>query len=319
MSMSRIKPTKSSGTGSPHTVSSSVLERIERDQIQPRSRLFFHSRECVIWALWFVSVLVGAVAVAVTLYVSMSLPYTLYEATHDNFLTAAISFLPYLWLMIFMVMAYLAIINLRYTRRGYRYRTVELLGSSVVISLLLGVGMQLLGQGYVLDRTLGSWVAAYPSYEKKRLSVWQNPAEGRLVGTLLPLADSDEADQTDKQFVFHDIDEQVWDIDVRELGEQDLAVLHDSGVQQVRVIGTSTAPNVFHLCGVFSWLSSEQMTRDELQRVREAFMHTMQLHVAEQLADPVADDPFADSADRAGERPCRDIAAVRRAESLLAQ
>jgi hypothetical protein len=46
-----------------------VLGRITEEQVCPRSRLFFHSRECFVWFFWFISVLVGSLAVAVAEYV----------------------------------------------------------------------------------------------------------------------------------------------------------------------------------------------------------------------------------------------------------
>lgn len=308
------------------SVSSSVLHQIESGNIKPRSRWFFRSRECVIWFLWFVTVVVGAAAVAVTMYVSLSVPYMLYEATHANLLTASISMLPYLWIGIFALMAYLAIVNLRHTKRGYRYRTIELLGSSVLASMVVGVGLQVAGGGYVMDQTLGSLIAAYPSYEKKRLTLWQAPEEGRMVGTLLPIENAPGIQSDDQQFVFHDIDEQVWQVDVSELGERDLSLLHDNGATRVRVVGTSTAPQVFHLCGVFAWRSDEQLTREALQNERQLFLQSIQAHVMADAddapVDPATQGPSAAeegemvnaaSAEASG-HPCRDIEAVRRAE-----
>ena len=320
------------------SVCDSVLQRIEAGQIQPKPRWIFHSRECFVWFFWLVSVVVGAVAVAVTLYVSMSVPYMLYEATHEDLLTAAISVLPYIWIIIFIGMAYLAIVNLRHTKRGYRYRTVELLGSSALISVALGGVLHYAGGGYVMDRTLGAWIETYPSYQKQRLAMWQAPHEGRMVGTLLPVqqgTDSGSSDDGDRQFVFHDIDEQVWEIEVSELGERDLTLLHDSGAQRVRVIGTSTAPSTFHLCGVFSWLSDERMTRDQLRAERQAFLQSLQAHLSPAQSDPgagtvgdatetevaVFEAAAMEDVERAEEagRPCRSITAVERAEQLLAQ
>lgn len=39
-----------------------ILERIEQEKVCPHSRVFFFGRECVVWTLWFFSVVVGALA-----------------------------------------------------------------------------------------------------------------------------------------------------------------------------------------------------------------------------------------------------------------
>ena len=62
-------------------------ERIEEEKVRPRSRMFFQGRECIIWTLWLISMLVGTLAVAITLYVITHHQYALYEATHENFFT----------------------------------------------------------------------------------------------------------------------------------------------------------------------------------------------------------------------------------------
>jgi hypothetical protein len=91
-----------------------------------------------VWFLWFFSVLFGALAVAVTLYVLMNHQYALYEATHNNLFTFIIEVLPFLWLFIFGLMTLVAIYNLRHTSRGYRYPVSVILASSLLLSLAGG-------------------------------------------------------------------------------------------------------------------------------------------------------------------------------------
>ncbi len=312
------------------SVCGKVLEQLEQDQVQPHSRMYFHSRECFVWSAWFISIIIGAAAVAVTLYISFSVPYTIYEATHDNLLTAFVSALPYIWLVIFALTAYLAIVNLRNTRRGYRYRTATLLGSSIFISLLIGVTLQAIGHGYQLDRTLGQWIDAYPSYEKQRYAAWQNPDEGRLIGTLLPYENGTSSDATSTvEFVFADSEQAVWQIDTSELRQSDIDLLFSAGEQEVRLMGTSTSPGIFKICGVFPWLPGKTMSRDQMYQTREAFIETVRTHyeAVAQVGDSVTVVAPDVETVMEGERPagdparrdCAHIAAIQRAERLLAQ
>ena len=63
------------------------MSRIGCGEVSPRSRRFFQTRECAVWVLWLISVVVGALAVAVTFFVLNHRQYALYEATHENFFT----------------------------------------------------------------------------------------------------------------------------------------------------------------------------------------------------------------------------------------
>lgn len=322
--------TQTTGKTDHTSVCNAVLTRIERENVQPRSRLFFQSRECVIWMVWFVALLLGAIAVAVTLYVSMSVPYTLYEATHSNLLTAFISALPYIWIMIFVLTAYMAIIHFRYTKHGYRYQTFTILGGSLFLSVIAGIGLQAVGGGYILDQTLGNWIAMYPSYEQQRVGLWQQPGQGRMIGTLVPLEEREDAAPEDQQFVFRDHDESVWDLDTSELDQGDVTLLREAGQQPVRVIGTTTDSGMFHVCGVYPWLSGGRLTRSELAETRESFMQTVQYYLdttdapteglqTEQDLPVITGQAIAPPRDVPEARGhCADIAAIRRAQRAIA-
>ncbi len=306
------------------SVCGSVLSRIETDHIQPRSRLFFHSRECFVWFAWFVSIVIGAVAVAVTLFVSTSVPYTLYEATHDNLLTAFVNLLPLIWLVVFFLTAYLAIVNLRHTRRGYRYRTATLLGSSLFFSLMIGATLQVIGHGYSFDKALGEMISAYPSYDKQLHNLWQMPEDGRLIGVLMP-QDVQFATTSEPRFVFQDMDYKIWDIDTSELSERDLTFLSAAGDQPVRLMGTTTNSSIFHVCGVFPWTTDQMLSREEMSKTRQDFIDTVRHHYQPSIIDATAvtavtdESIAADGTQEKLETECSKIIPIRRAERWLGE
>ena len=310
-----------------------VLSRIEREQLQPHSRLYFQSKECFIWTAWFVALLIGAIAVAITLYVSTSVPYTLYEATHNNLLTALVSALPYVWVVIFALTVYLAIVHLRRTKHGYRYRFYTVLASSIFLSVSAGVAFQTVGGGYVLDQTIGEMIAIYPSYEQKQYAAWQEPSQGRLIGTLVPYENDTDAEDDDggPEFVFADIQQNLWHIDTSELRQQDVELLFAAGEQEVRLLGTSTSPGAFKICGVFPWEEGLALKREHLNQNRESFIEMVRAHYDAVETSDVAVGVVSDETEAAlqGEEPddiaregtmeriCADIAAIRRAEHFL--
>jgi hypothetical protein len=159
-----------------------LFKRIESEQVCPKSRFFFLCRECSVWLFWVLSVVVGAMAVAVSLFVVMNRQYAFYEATHDNWLTFMVEALPYLWFLVFGLMAYFATFNIRHTVRGYRYPAWLIVGSSVAMSVVVGVLLQTSDLGHVVDNALGTHMKMYMSQEKMEQKLWQAPAEGRLLG-----------------------------------------------------------------------------------------------------------------------------------------
>ena len=147
-----------------------VMNRIECERICPRSRMFFQTRECIVWVLWLLSIVVGALSVAVIIFVMSSQQYSLYHSTHDNFITFLIEALPFLWIIIFGLMAAVAVHNIRHTKSGYKYPLWLVLSSSVVLSLAGGAVLQIFGLGCTTDQVLGERMSMYDSLEKSKES-----------------------------------------------------------------------------------------------------------------------------------------------------
>ncbi len=254
-------------------VASSVLERIQAENLAPRPRYTFVVRECALWLLWGLTVLLGAAALAVMLYVGMNATYALYEVTHRNFVTFVFTVLPYVWLVLLALMAYFSVYELRHTKRGYKYSALQLVGSSFCLSLVGGMLFHSAGFGYFLDQTLGKQIAHYMSMEKMELKMWQMPASGRLVGMVVPRP---EVMSRDAVLQFEDKDGMNWKLSSTELTPYEMELL--STKSRVRLLGTSTAPEVFHICAVFPWMFEKAMGRADMERERGLFEERINYH-----------------------------------------
>ena len=258
-------------TSDPQSVKTQVLSRIEAEKVCPHGRFFFFCYDSLVWIFWGLSVGIGAVAVAVALYVVTSSRTSLYEVTHGSFWTSFVEAAPYLWLVVFTVMCTFAILNLRYTKRGYRFTVVQVMASSVVLSLAGGALLQLAGLGAAIDNQLGDGMPMYKSQDERERELWQNPAAGRLYGTLV--VDTATASTSRR---FRDGAEVEWELIVSELASYDVDLIES--FESVRVVGvviTETPPR-FHACGVFPWV----LRGDGASRTseRQAFLERLYSH-----------------------------------------
>lgn len=289
-----------------------LLERIESEKVCPRPKLFFQGREIAVWVSWLLSVVVGALAIAVTLFVVEHGQYAFYEASHENFLMFIIEALPYLWLVTFVVMVYVAVYNIRHTKRGYRYPLWAIMVSSVVLSFIGGFVLQLLGFGYEIDEQFGKYAVFYTSQGKFEQRLWQDPDDGRLVGvqtylTLVPTS----------TIIFKDIEGQGWVMNISELQVSDAELL--ASQQMVRLLGKPINEDLhlFHVCGVFPWIQEREVSTEELSEQRKGFLDRIKRH-AERLTNgprlEMQGSTFA-STTLASESVCATIAPVRRLPS----
>jgi hypothetical protein len=283
-----------------------VMSRIECGEVCPRSKTFFATRECAVWALWAVSVVVGALAVAVTFFVFTHRQYALYEATHDTFFTFMVDVLPLLWIVVFGVMVLVAVYNLRHTKKGYKYPLWQIFGSSMVLSLAGGAALHLFGLGYSTDHMLGERMNMYNSQEKLEQKMWQNPEEGRLLGRFegpLPPPST--------MMMFKDVSGEQWQVNVNELslGEQELIERQEN----VRLLGRISDEDIkiFYSCGAFPWMLDKPMKREDLRAAREAF--SMKVSGFREKAEHMAlKVEGREDEDRENESPCSEMEPVRR-------
>ncbi len=241
-------------------LTSQILQKIESESVTPRAKWVYSTQEYLLWLLWFVTVLLGAISVAVTSFVFSHQRFALYELTHDNFVTFAVDVLPLLWLLLFGVMVVFAVFNMRHTRRGYRYPLWQILGSSVVLSLALGALLHLAGAGFSLDKKMGALARGYASQEKLELKWWQDPRSGRLVGSAMYVR---EGGATDIRFI--DFEGVAWQLELDELHEEEVRLLTEG--KQVRIFGVSDG-GVFHACGAMPWVQDRSYKGEELAEIQ---------------------------------------------------
>lgn len=242
---------------------STVLKRIDEEKVCPRSRLFFHSRECFVWFFWFVSVLIGALAIAVTEFVVGHHQYALYELTHSSYITFLVDIIPYVWIVAFAVMTIVAVYNLKHTKRGYRWPVWMILASSMVLSFFGGTLMNILGFGHELDKQVGLHMSVmYTSQKDREMGWWQSPAEGRLVGvqvhtTMRPTS----------TLIFEDIHKKRWVVEISDLTDTERELL--GSADEVRLMGMYYDDPVesFRACGAF--LSADNDALPGEQRFKE--------------------------------------------------
>lgn len=292
----------------PPNLKDQVLTRIDREKVCPRGRFLFLCYDSLVWLFWGLSVAVGSVAVAVSLFVITNSRTALYEVTHGSFWMFLVQNAPWLWLVLFGIMVMFAILNLKYSRRGYRLAVVHIMASSVLLSIVGGGLLQVVSVGYMVDSMLGKRVALYSSQQKMERELWLMPHEGRLVGRQVLSTTAPTS-----TVIFEDATGVRWTMDVRDMPAKDMMLLSTN--QSVRIVGTTTYPHErrFHACGALPWEVKGDgavmpITRDE----RRDFFVRMYEHQAKTAVDPI-------DITLASVSPCAQVATLRRLERYLEQ
>lgn len=242
---------------------SAVLSRIKEEKVCPKSKFSFLCINCLVWAFWIITVVIGAIAVSEAIYMSMHAGFEFFDITHGGLTPFIIDSLPYVWLLAFAVMVVLAYFNLRQTRRGYRYPLWQIIASSLVFTIAGGAVLNAAGVNMELDRMMDEMVPSYTSAEEWQEYLWLDPEGGRLTGTYVATVNAEQ------QVRFSDAAGNEWVLVVHELSPEHFQLL--STGQRVRIIGESDKSQekwVFYTCGVLPWMPKSGHTFETLRASR---------------------------------------------------
>jgi hypothetical protein len=219
---------------------------------------------------------------------------------------------PYVWLPVFAFLVLLSLYNMRHTSTGYRYPAWQVVGSSVLLSLFFGIVLYWLGLGHAVDKMVGSAMPMYPSQERIEEKLWQQPAQGRLVGAYVP----ESRQGSIVRFV--DAAGAAWEVETADLAPTDLSILETG--QRVRVLGVLKPEQFahFHACGVFPWLVGLPMPLSALNEEREAFIERVYEHrrvAVERLATLEA-ETYGQNGAKPPMGDCAETPAAKRIEAM---
>ena len=239
------------------TLSEKILSRIESENINPDPKWQFILKEDIFWLLWTISVIVGAGAVAVIIYRFQNSGFRYYEVTHDGLLSFAFDALPIIWLSALVLIVALCYINIRHTKKGYRYPLWLVLSASIGVSVVVGNILFASGIGSVIDKELSERVPFGPSVFMFQKDKWVKPENGLLAGNVVEFLPES------KKLVIEDFSGKSWNVVISEMMPKDFMIL--SNEEQVRIVGIpATTTDSFYGCFVFPWGIPNDMGRKML-------------------------------------------------------
>lgn len=233
--------------------SQSIITTIKKENIRPKSRLYFLLTHSVLWVPGILVTLLGAVAVAGILFASTHIGYEYREFIYSSDMEFILAAIPYLWVMSYILFALLIVRALRTTHSGYKLSFSVIILSSFVVSMILGVALYITDSALRLDR-----VVRYPVHTREQ-KVWHSPLEGRLAGEIVT--------RENEMLMLVDKDGEVWTVDISGLGSTTPSFV--GAGNSVRVIGKNTEQFEFVACAIFPWdigAFSRSMTKPDVSR-----------------------------------------------------
>lgn len=167
-----------------------ILEKIKEKKVQPKSKWHFLLKDGVVWLLGGIALFVGAVAVAVMVYIMRTHDFELYSYVHEGSLKMYLVAIPYVWLVLFIAFIILADYQIRNTKQGYKYSLHTLIISGLLLSSLLGILLYTIGFAEYLDEQLSEYSETYREYANPNFFMFDND-EHVVFGKIILLGDEE--------------------------------------------------------------------------------------------------------------------------------
>ena len=214
-----------------------IMASIEQRNLAPRPYYMFLAKRWVFLSLTVVSVVLGAISLAVLLF-AISDYYASGWRVLDNLpLDQVILSIPLLWLISIPLFIYSAYLGLRNMRRGYRFQTGHILLLCLGASIALGIVLHLINAGQRVNDYLITHVASYRAQADVPFAVWSRPEKGFLGGTATLFF-------ADQNLRLIDFNLNVWTVDISAAKiDLDQPILSEG---DVAIRGHMTGPMQFH-------------------------------------------------------------------------
>jgi len=226
-------------------ISEKVFKRIKDNNIKPKPRWYFVTKNYFIWLTFGISVLLGSFTFSIILFMFKQLDWDIYHYLGDSFVKTVFISLPYLWLIFFILFIWVAYYNFIHTKRGYRFRFISILLISLIISAILGTGLYYNGFGERLENVFSKNIPYYNRLIYTCEKQWMQPHRGLLAGIIT------KTELSKNSFMLIDLHNNHWKIDISKTIWK--GKLTPSPGLKIKLIGKIENNNIFKAIEIRPW------------------------------------------------------------------
>lgn len=182
-----------------------IIKKIEDEKIIPKPRWSFLLKNHLIWFFGLLSIVFGAISFSLVIYIFRSGGIGLNNPFGASPRELFLAVVPLFWLIFLLIFIYLAYLNIKHTKKAYKYSSFFILFLSIIISAVLGTSFYLFGLGKKFDNFLGENVhpLVYGRFMNPQINFWSDPERGRLSGVISEVS-------SDKNFFIIDLNSERW-------------------------------------------------------------------------------------------------------------
>ncbi|MFA6160006.1 MAG: hypothetical protein WC678_02870 [Parcubacteria group bacterium] len=187
------------------SISQKVLEKIKQEKISPKSRWNFWLCRAVVTALLIFFVFAGAFSLGIIFSIFSQFEVGKIVGRPHGMGILFLS-LPFIWIILLIFFAILAIVEFAKTRRGYKYKTTYVGGIFILVIIIFGAILYKLNFSDNMEGYMNKNFSAYSQIVRTPEKVWSQPEEGLISGEII------ENKNEKEKIYLRDWDGEVWEV-----------------------------------------------------------------------------------------------------------
>lgn len=226
------------------TLQKIILTRIKTQGLKPMPKGYFKTREYILWGLLGVFVAVLSLGFGMIIFMVKGADMTLFAKLGLSVPEKILYTIPSFWIVVTVVVAVIAFINFRNTRKGYRTSVHQF----VLISALIAVGFGSIAYAFhiseFVDKKASENIPLYNTVVPLNTNTWLDPAHGLLSGVV-------RSKDSNKDFKLRDSEGVLWHV----TGD-DITTIEGfsfSTGDRIKLIGTAGEYDTFTVREIIKW------------------------------------------------------------------
>jgi len=192
-------------------IKNSVIDKIKKDHIKPKPKWEFLLKDYTLYALFALLLIIGGLTVSVIILNITTNHWDIHKNLGGSFIVFVLKNLPILWIVLFILFAYLTHLNYIHTRKGYKHHPATVITVNFIISILLGFALFGMGMAHKLERGAQEHFNFYRNMTmKEKIDNWMQIDKGLLGGEIIEIPEKD-------LLILKNFREDNWNIDTKKI------------------------------------------------------------------------------------------------------
>lgn len=227
------------------TLQKQILERIKSQGVRPTAKGYFRARDYVLWLLIGVFVAALGVGASMVAFLMRGIDRGLYAKLGLTFAQKVFYAVPSFWIVATILVAAIAFVNFRRTRKGYRLSAKHIAVITIASGVAFGSIIYALDVSKYIDRAAAENIPLYNSVVPLNTNTWFDPDHGLLAGYV-------KTRTTNENFTLRDQNFDLWTVTGKDVSFSPSDFKFQSG-DHIKIIGKKIGDLKFQVVEIRPW------------------------------------------------------------------